>query len=112
VWGLIGGATWGEREFPVFGSYHGQNGTIVQRYDELRVYQADPSKPYEGEWQSVPLDYRAGIAGPGQRYFTDTILKGHRIEGAVTPEVGRATQEIIEAAYRSAETNQTIQLPL
>ena len=69
-------------------------------------------KPYSGEWRTIPLPYESGQGGAEQRYFTETILAGKKIEGAVTVEMGRATHEIIEAAYRSTETGRTIELPL
>ncbi len=51
-----------------------------------------------------------GPGGPEPRYFVDCVLNKRPVEGAVSPRVARATQEVIEAVYRSAEEGRAVQI--
>lgn len=125
-WGQVGPA-------PVRTSYHGTHGTLTTglRGNELYSTAAieapasweriDPATfPSHGPavaglrgWRIDPT-VRSGY-GPGgteQRYFVDSVLAGRPVEGAVSPQVARSAQEVIEAVYRSATSGRAVQLPL
>ena len=125
-WGQVGPA-------PVRTSYHGTHGTVIRGPRMTELYStADSALP--NDWDPIDLStlpvqgplstnlrgWRApmserrshGSGGSEQRYFVDCLLNQHPIEGPTSPRVARDTQEVIEAVYRSAKLNQTIQLPL
>jgi len=64
-------------------------------------------------WVELPVgrEPRPGV-GSEAEYFVNCLLEDRPIEGAVSPRGARAAQEVIEAAYRSAETGQVVKLPL
>ncbi|HVC34941.1 MAG TPA: Gfo/Idh/MocA family oxidoreductase [Chloroflexota bacterium] len=125
-WGQVGPA-------PVRTSYHGSRGTLVNGPAGTELYstleQATP-----GGWEPLDLHGRpghgrqpanlggwrapsasaggSGSAGAEQRYFVDCLLHGRPIEGAASPRVARDAQEVIEAAYRSAASGRSVQLPM
>ncbi len=125
-WGQVGPA-------PLRTSYHGSGGTLTSGMAGTELYSTTEQAPPEG-WEPIDLQGRpghgrapanlrgwrattAGAAGSGsggreQRYFVDCLLNGRPIEGAASPQTARAAQEVIEAAYRSASSGRTVQLPL
>ncbi|MGH2460815.1 MAG: Gfo/Idh/MocA family protein [Chloroflexota bacterium] len=125
-WGQVGPA-------PVRTSYHGRHGTVVTGPSGTELYSTlAPATP--SGWEPVDLSGRpghgrqpanlqawrapsgaaagSGSAGAEQRYFVDCLLNGRPIEGAASPRVARDAQEVIEAAYRSAQSGRAVQLPL
>lgn len=125
-WGQIGPP-------PVRTSYHGVQGTITNGPGGTELYTtANPAVP-EG-WEPIELPAQtgshrapaglrgwrapslstsgAGRGGREQRYFVDWVLNRRPIEGAASPRVARAAQEVIEAVYRSAELERAVRLPL
>jgi predicted dehydrogenase len=125
-WGQVGPA-------PVRTSYHGSRGTLINGPAGSELYStAEPASP--AGWELLDLTGRPGhgrtpanlrgwrapagpIPGSGsggaeQRYFVDCLLNGRPIEGAASPRVARDAQEVIEAAYRSADSGQSIRLPI
>jgi predicted dehydrogenase len=125
-WGQIGPA-------PVRTSYHGVRGTITNGPGGTELYSTTDAPAPEG-WDAIDLAARpgggrstanlrgwrapggrAGGHGRGgfeQRYFVDCLLHKKPVEGAASPRVARAAQEVIEAVYRSAETGRVMKLPL
>ena len=105
-WGQIGRMAFGS-------SYHGTEGTITAGRTSARIY-SPKALPRELQgWVEIPFrrEPRPGI-GSEAEYFVNCLLEDRPIEGAVSPRGARATQEVIEAAYRSAETGQVVKLPL
>jgi predicted dehydrogenase len=125
-WGQVGSA-------PVRLSYHGTHGSLVHSVRGTELYSTlRPAPP--ADWE--PIDIAAighfygqakGLQGwrlpPHQsagdsrgavepRYFVDALLGRHAITGPTSPRLARDTQEVIEAAYRSAATGRAVSLPL
>jgi len=107
-WGQIG-------PLPNGSSYHGTEGTLLVGRGSLKLYSRKAGLPDAKQgWIDVPTDtgrVRPGIGGEAE-YFVQSVLNDTPIEGAVSARGARATQEAIEAAYRSATTGQTVKLPL
>jgi predicted dehydrogenase len=105
-WGQIG-------PMPFRSSYHGTEGTILTSRGGLRLYSRTAMPEDLQGWVEVPAarDARADI-GTEPEYVVNCLLQDKPIEGAVSPRGARATQEVIEAAYRSAETGDVVELPL
>jgi predicted dehydrogenase len=104
-WGQIG-------MMPFMQSFHGVKGTVLAGWDSLQVYAP----------QALPADMQGWVQMPfresGQRYgsegqaFVNGIRQNKPFEGPISLRGARATQEVIEAAYRSAQTGQVVRLPL
>jgi predicted dehydrogenase len=105
-WGQIG-------PLPYRSSYHGTEGTILTSRGGLSLYSRTAMPADLQGWVEVPVarGARADI-GTEPEYFVHCLLEDRPVEGPVSPRGARATQEVIEAAYRSAETGQVIRLPL
>lgn len=126
-WGQVGPA-------PVRFSYHGDRGTLAMGLQGTELYStANPSMP-EGwspfevkvrpgpgggsapselkAWRAGEVPFGGYRGGAEQRYFVDHVLSERPIEGPVSPRFARQVQEVIEAIYRSAETGQSVRLPL
>jgi len=105
-WGQIG-------RMPFGSSYHGTEGTITASWTGLSIYSRKALPPELQGWVEIPVGRapRPGI-GSEAEYFVNCLLQDRPIEGAVSPRGARATQEVIEATYRSAETGQVVRLPL
>lgn len=105
-WGQIG-------PMPFGSSYHGTEGTITATWTGLSIYSRKALPPELQGWVELPgrRQPRPGI-GSEPEYFINCLLGDKPIEGAVSPRGARAAQEVIEAAYRSAETGQVVKLPL
>jgi predicted dehydrogenase len=105
-WGQIG-------HMPFGSSYHGTEGTILASWTGLQLYSrtALPSELQGWLDLSMGREPRPGI-GSEPEYFVNCVLEDKPIEGAVSPRGARATQEVIEAAYRAAEAGQVVKLPL
>lgn len=105
-WGQIG-------PMPFRSSYHGGEGTIVVGRDELSLYSRTAMSSDIQGWVEIPVDRESRPdTGSEPEYFVNCLLEDKPIEGAVSPQGARATQEVIEAAYRSAETGEAVELPL
>jgi predicted dehydrogenase len=125
-WGQVGPA-------PVRTSYHGTLGTLASGPHGTELYStADAAAP--AGWEPIdgaargghgPAAARlrgwraptqtaadAGRGGAEQRFFVDCLLNKRPIAGAAGPRVARAVQEVIEAVYRSANSGQSVRLPL
>jgi len=105
-WGQIG-------PMPFGNSYHGTEGTITTSWTSLSIYSRKVLPPELLGWVELPVgrEPRPGV-GSEAEYFVNCLLEDRPIEGAVSPRGARAAQEVIEAAYRSAETGQVVKLPL
>jgi len=105
-WGQIG-------PMPARSSYHGTEGTILVGRGTLSLYSRKVLPPDLQGWVELTVgrEPRPGI-GSEAEYFVNCLLQDRAIEGAVSPQGARATQEVIEAVYRSAETGQVVKLPL
>lgn len=123
-WGQVGPA-------PVRTSYHGTHGTITSGARGTELYStagitlpedwepidlaaggehAGPLPNLRGWRSTAPMRASYGPGGPEPRYFVDCVLSGRPVEGAVSPRVAYATQEVIEAVYRSAEQGCAVQI--
>ena len=123
-WGQVGPA-------PLFSSFHGTRGTIINGRAGTELYSTvDGAAP--ADW--MPLDVAAAASeghgeagGRGwrapdmthpvfsrreQRTFVDGVLNRRSIVGPSSPQIARDTQEVIEAVYRSAATGRSVQVPL
>jgi len=105
-WGQIG-------PMPFRSSFHGTEGTILTSRGGLKLYSRTAMPADLTGWTEVSIgrEPRPGI-GSEPEYFVNCLLEDRPIEGAVSPRGARATQEVIEAAYRSAETGEVVKLPL
>jgi predicted dehydrogenase len=105
-WGQIGSMPYGS-------SYHGTEGTILVGRGALSLYSRKVLPADLEGWAEVPSPRQArpGV-GSEPAYFVRCILEDKPLEGPVSPRGARATQEVIEAAYRSAATGQVVKLPL
>ncbi len=106
-WGQIG-------PMPFGSSYHGVDGTILASREGVKIYSRKAGLPADMQgWVDLPIRPapRAGW-GTEPEYFVRCVLEDRPFEGPVSPEGARATQEVIEAVYRSAETGQVVKLPL
>jgi len=103
-WGQIGRLPYGQ-------SYHGTDGTILTGFDTLRIYtRKGVPKDLEG-WIDIPTPREPRGIGEAS-YFVETILAGGDFEGVIGLQGARAIQEVIEAAYLSAERGEVVKLPL
>ena len=105
-WGQVG-------TMPFASSYHGTDGTITVGRRGLNLYSRRALPENLAGWIEIPVEpeSRPGI-GSEAEYFVNCVLKDKPIEGAVSARGARATQEVIEAVYRSAATAQAVKLPL
>lgn len=105
-WGQIG-------RMPFGSSYHGTEGTVTASWTGLSLYsrKALPEELQGWVELSVGREPRPGL-GSEAEHFVNCLLEDRPFEGAVSPRGARATQEVIEAAYRAAETGQVVKLPL
>ncbi len=105
-WGQVGG-------MPFRSSYHGTEGTITAGRAEARIYSRKVLPADLQGWVDVPMG-RASRPGVGTEAecFVNYILEDRLFEGAVSVFAARATQEVIEAVYRSAESGRAVKLPL
>jgi predicted dehydrogenase len=118
-WGQIG-------PMPLRNSYHGDRGTIALGASGTELF-STISGPPEG-WEEFEI--RAGFGqstdlkgwrapagmsrrggGAEQRYFVQCLLQDRPIEGPVSPRHSRNVQEVIDAAYRSAESGKAVAIP-
>ena len=105
-WGQIGSMPFGS-------SYHGTEGTILAGRTSLNLY-SRKALPQELQGWVELSGRRAPRPGVGSEpeYFVNCLLENKPIDGAVSPRGARATQEVMEAAYRAAATGQVVKLPL
>jgi predicted dehydrogenase len=105
-WGQIGSMPFGS-------SYHGTEGTILVGRGGLSLYSRTALPEELQGWVEVAAA-RAPRPGVGSEpeYFVNCVREDKPIEGPVSPRGARATQEVIEAAYRSADSGQVVTLPL
>jgi len=125
-WGQIGPP-------PVRTSYHGRFGTLSTGPTGTELFStADPAVP--PDWEPLTLAERPGVGrqppglrgwraptapapnagsrGLEQRHFVDCLRTGRPVTDPASPRLARAVQEVIEAAYQSAESGRAIKLPL
>jgi predicted dehydrogenase len=103
-WGQIG-------RVPHSQSFHGTEGTILSGWDALRIYtRLGIPKDMQG-WIEVPMVRESRGANEAAR-FVNTVLQGGDFESIISPEGARDVQEVIEAAYISAERGEVVKLPL
>lgn len=105
-WGQIG-------PMPFGSSFHGTEGTLTMGWEGLRLYSRTAIPEDVRGWVDIPAPRapRPGIGNEAE-HFVRAIVDDKPFEGAASAGGARAIQEVIEAAYRSAETGQTIKLPL
>jgi predicted dehydrogenase len=105
-WGQIGRMPFGQ-------SFHGSEGTILSGFDSMRLYskKAAASPDMEG-WIELPPVRRPSRAGDEAEHFIRAITEGMPLEGSVSLAGARHVQEVLEAAYVSAESGQVVKLPL
>jgi len=107
-WGQIG-------PMPFGSSYHGTEGTITASWGGLSVYSRRVLPADLQGWVEISSGRgrrpRPGI-GSEPEYFVNCVLEDRPIEGPVSPQGARATQEVIEAAYLSAQRGEVVRLPL
>lgn len=88
---------------------YGSDGTlVVERGEPGRVLLA--TRQHE-DGVAVELSGNEG-AGSATEFFLDHLRTGQPIEGLCSAEVGRDTQEILEAARLSAASQRAVSLPL
>jgi predicted dehydrogenase len=105
-WGQIG-------VMPYSASYHGTEGTLLAKPQALSLYSRSELPGDLQGWVEVPFPHRPyGMPIAEAEYFVNCVLEDKPVEGPVSPRRARATQEVIEAAYRSAETGKPVALPL
>lgn len=94
----------------------GEHGALdIDGYGKLRL---DTGGGWETIWEQPAIDFVNRPLEPARleafytqtQAFVDDVLD--RREPAVPGEVGRAAVEIVEAAWRSSETGQAVELPL
>lgn len=107
-------ANWTTRPYEVCTAFYGEQGTLTTAYGRATPVvlqrvgtEGDPNTPVESVTPSVPKTSRVGGAYP---YFVQCILANR--QPFVSGEEGRATLEVVLAAYRSAEEGQWVDLPL
>jgi len=124
-WGQIGPS-------PVSSSYHGLSGTISIKERAVELYSAlDPTVPAGWEpievqgafvahepvktkgWRGPTWTYGSSWeSGDEARTFIDAVLGRKPLPDATTPRLARDVQEVIEAAYLSANLGRAVKLPL
>ncbi len=103
-WGQIG-------PMPFSQSYHGAEGTVLTGFEGMKVYARKELPADLQGW--VELAFRPQPRGMAEaEHFVKHVSEGKPFEGAVSIRGARAVQEVIEAAYRSAQTGQVVKLPL
>jgi predicted dehydrogenase len=94
----------------------GELGAIdIDGYGALKL---DTGSGWETIWEQPPIDFvnrpleatRLEAFYTQTQAFVDDVLDGR--EPTVSGEVGRAAVEMVEAAWRSSETGQAVELPL
>ena len=107
-WGQIG-------PMPLRSSFHGTEGTIMASRSSLNIYSRQVLPADLQGWVEISggrgRSPRPGV-GSEPEHFVNCLLEGKPLGGPVSPRGARATQEVIEAAYRSANTGQVVKLPL
>jgi predicted dehydrogenase len=105
-WGQIG-------PMPFGSSYHGTEGTITVGRRGLSMYSRRALPEELLGWVEIPVEREARpVIGSEAEYFVNCLLEDRPVEGAVSPRGARATQEVIEAVYRSAASGKAVKLPL
>ncbi len=105
-WGQIG-------TMPYSSSYHGTDGTLLTHWQALSLYSRQALPTDMQGWVEVSFPHRPySMPIAEAEYFVNCVLEDKPIEGPVSPQRARATQEVIEAAYRSAEAGRPVTLPL
>ena len=104
-WGQIGPMPWSS-------SYHGTEGTILVRRGGISLYSRKGTQADAAEWVDIPCEGSRPETGSEAEYVARCLSEDVPVHGAVSPQGARATQEVIEAAYRSAQTGQVVKLPL
>jgi len=107
-------AKWGQvGTMPLSNSYHGREGTIIWSWTGVSIYskKALPSELQGWVAVSAGREPRPGV-GSEAGHFVNCVLENRPFEDVVSIRGARAAQEVIEAAYRSAETGQVVKLPL
>jgi predicted dehydrogenase len=107
-------AKWGQvGRMPMRSSYHGTEGTILMTSGGISLYSTRVLPDDLQGWVEIPMgrEPRPGI-GTEAAHFVNQVLADAPFEGAVSLRGARATQEVIEAVYRSAETGKVVKLPL
>ena len=107
-------ASWTTRPYELCTAFYGDQGTLTTAHGRATpvVVQrvgagGDPNTPAESVTPNVPKTSRVGGAYP---YFVQCILANRR--PLCSGEEGRATLEVVLAAYRSAEQGRWVELPL
>lgn len=105
-WGQVGG-------MPFRSSYHGTEGTITTSRGGLNLYSRKALPAELQGWVNIPMARapRSDI-GSEPEHFVNCVLEDNPFRGAVSVVGARATQEVIEAVYLSAETGKAVKLPL
>ena len=94
----------------------GERGALdIDGYGKLQI---DTGSGWQTLWEQPPIDFVNRPLEPARleafytqtQAFVDDVLDGR--EPTVSGEVGRAAVEIVEAAWRSSETGQAVELPL
>ena len=108
----------------VVGDSEDENASRVYTVGIQKAGAAKPGTKAEvQQGKALPEELQGWVELPGARaprpgvgsepeYFVRCLLEGTAPEGAVSLRGARATQEVIEAVYRSAETGQVVKLPL
>lgn len=103
-WGQIGRVPFGQ-------SYHGTDGTILTGFEGLRIFSRVGVPKGEEKWEDVNIP-REPRGMHEAEHFVNTILAGGDFEGVIGPEGSLGVQEVIEAAYMSAEQERIVKLPI
>jgi predicted dehydrogenase len=121
--GLID-AKWGQAgPPPALTTYHGVDGTLATFAGRAELALRRPAEPGLG-WQPVELsgDVRtwrrdqprpadAGWDGREQRQFLTALASGSTLDGPAGPVIALHVQEVVEAAYASAQTGRAVSVP-
>jgi predicted dehydrogenase len=85
----------------------GKSGTIGTYDYEKSIRVQTQEKP---EGFDVPVDeLKSPLRNPIE-YFLDCLEKGIAVEGPLSPHIARIGQQIVDAAYRSAQEKKTIRI--
>jgi predicted dehydrogenase len=107
-------ASWAQiGTMPFHRSYHGAGGTVVIEKGAARLYSRKAPAADPSGWVEVPLDQEfRQDTGDRISYFANCILEDWQPAWPLSAQGGRATQEVIEAAYRSARSGEVVRLPV
>ncbi len=103
-WGQIG-------NLPFLQSYHGREGTILTSFEGVRLYSRQALPADLQGWLEMPSRFEMRGAAEAA-HFVNGILENKPFDEPVSLRGARAVQEVVEAAYRSAQTGQAVKLPL